>query len=110
MQNRKGSIINELKEENRKDSKNGYTNLLLDRLLINRGKKLADDGKLPTTIEYYNSGNVEMDEQQVIHSFVDMIVNNIYAFKICFDIWIRELYQKEKLKILNSNIKAKHVP
>ena len=71
-----GSIITQLKEENRKDSKNGYTNLLLDRLLINRGKKLADDGKLPTTIEYYNSGSIEMDEQQVINSFIEMIVNN----------------------------------
>lgn len=39
----------------------------------------------------------------------ETIDNNIYAFKGSFDSWIRELYQKEKMKVINSNTLVKNV-
>jgi hypothetical protein len=65
-----GSIIHDLKRTGK------YNNALLDRLQIGRGNVNIDTtGKIPTDINYYNALTLEMDEEVIINSIIDMIVN-----------------------------------
>ncbi|XP_069177025.1 uncharacterized protein [Procambarus clarkii] len=65
-----GTIIHTLKQNKI------YNNALLDRLQIGRGNLNIDTtGKIPTDISYYNALTLEMDEEVVINSIIEMIVN-----------------------------------
>lgn len=65
-----GTIVHTLKQNKI------YNNALLDRLQIGRGNLNIDTtGKIPTDISYYNALTLEMDEEIVINSIIEMIVN-----------------------------------
>ncbi len=65
-----GTFIQNLKSTGK------YSNALLDRLQIGRGNsEINANGKIPTDINYYNAISLDMDEEVVINSIVDMIVN-----------------------------------
>ena len=63
-----GTIIQELK------STGVYTNALLDRLQAGKTNTVTDlTGKIPTDITYSNTFTLDLDEEQMLHSFIDMI-------------------------------------
>ena len=63
-----GSIIHDIK------TKGKYNNGFLSRLHIGRGTAGIDlEGKLPTSISYYNALTLEMDEEVIINSIIQMI-------------------------------------
>jgi predicted kinase len=65
-----GSFISQIKNTK------AYSNAMLDRLQIGRSNQIVDiTGSIPTVITYQNAGSVEMDEEVIINSFIDMIVN-----------------------------------
>jgi hypothetical protein len=69
-----GSIINNLTQKDKP-----FTNPLLDRLQIGRNNVTNTFlGRIPTVINYYNAGSIEMNEEIIINSIIDMLVNNTY--------------------------------
>lgn len=64
-----GSILYDIK------AKGNYTNLFLDRLQVGRpGVAIDIQGMVPTDINYFKAGEVEMDDEQVTKIIADMII------------------------------------
>jgi hypothetical protein len=72
-----GTIILDLRQ--RTGALKPYTNPLLEKLQIGRSTMTATrTGKIPTEIKYYNAGVIEMNDEVIINSIIDMLVNDIY--------------------------------
>lgn len=66
-----GSIISDLRKNNI------YTNALLDRLQIGKTNKNIDiTSSIPTNLSYYTANTLELDDEIVLNSFIEMLSDN----------------------------------